>query len=184
MFLFDFLFGKREQPAATSAPTGPAAVKPDDQVAAGDAAAPGTTIHYHPDLIDKFVDDHRALLQRFTAVRTAAEAGDVAGAATVLDEFRAALQGHLLAENIRLYVYLEHALAGDADKHALVHAFRHEMDGIGKAVVAFLTKYRDLGTQPELAASFVADLDAVGEVLVERIRREEGTLYPLYVPRA
>jgi hypothetical protein len=56
------------------------------------------------------------------------------------------------------------------------------MDGIGKAVLAFLSKYRDLDTQPNLAVSFRSDLDAVGKVLVERIEREESTLYPLYLP--
>lgn len=59
---------------------------------------------------------------------------------------------------------------------------RHEMDGIGKAVVAFLAKYKDLSVDGNLVASFGRDLEAVGKVLVDRIQREEESLYPLYAP--
>lgn len=171
MFLFDLLFGKRQQQAATVQTIEP----PVD-----DRAAPGTQIHFHAELIDKLTGDHRVLLGLFGDVSSAAAQGDVAAAAARLEEFRVALQGHLLTENIRLYVYLEHQFADDAQSHALIHEFRHEMDGIGKAVVGFLGKYRELAARPELAGEFSVDLAAVGKVLVERIRREEKTLYPLY----
>lgn len=178
MFLFDLLFGKREKAALEDAvqPSsgGAAAAAPQSHV------APGTSIHYHPELIAKLTGDHQALLKLFGETRTAAESGNVAQAAARLEELRVALQAHLLTENIRLYVYLEHALAADAQSHTLVHEFRHEMDEIGKAVVGFLGKYRDLAARPDLAADFSAELDGVGKVLVERIQREESTLYPLY----
>ena len=50
----------------------------------------------------------------------------------------------------------EHALAGDRASHDLVfpHQFRHEMDGISKAAVGFLDKYRAVATDPALAAGF------------------------------
>ncbi|NMM27515.1 MAG: hypothetical protein HHJ12_09595 [Glaciimonas sp.] len=88
----------------------------------------------------------------------------------------------MLTESVRLYIYLEHALAQDAESHALIHELRHEMEGIGKAVLEFLGKYHQLAVQPNLVASFGNDLSAVGKVLVERIQREESTLYPLYLP--
>lgn len=34
----------------------------------------------------------------------------------------------------------------------------------------------------DLAASFPAELAAIGAILAERIQREEDTLYPLYTP--
>lgn len=172
MFLFDLLFGKREQ-------AGAAVIKPAAPMPA-ESSAPGTNIHYHPELIGKLTSDHQALLKLFGQTSEAAGRGEVAAAALHLEEFRIALQSHLLTENIRLYVYLEHALAGDAQSHALIHDFRHEMDGIGKVVVGFLSKYRDLAAHPELAGEFSKELAAVGKVLVQRIRREEETLYPLY----
>lgn len=99
-----------------------------------------------------------------------------------LEVFRAGIQSHLLIENVRLYIYLEHQLADDETSHRLIHDFRHEMDGIGKAVVGFLAKYKDLNVDSNLVASFGRDLEAVGKVLVDRIQREESTLYPLYAP--
>lgn len=172
MFLFDLLFGKKDAaPAVATAPSMPA-----EQA----VTAPGTNIHYHADLVDKLTGDHRLLLKLFGETQAAADGGDVVAAAARLEEFRVALQGHLLTENIRLYVYLEHLLADDAQSHQLIHEFRHEMDGIGKAVVGFLGKYRDLALHPELAGEFAEELAGVGKVLVERIRREEETLYPLY----
>lgn len=56
------------------------------------------------------------------------------------------------------------------------------MHGIGKAVVGSLAKYKDLSVDGNLVASFGRDLEAVGKVLVDRIQREEETLYPLYAP--
>ncbi len=168
--LFNLLFGKRaEAPIAESAPVAPK-----------ETIAPGTTIHYHPELIDKLTEDHQLLLRLFGETSDAAARGDMAGAAERLDAFRVALQNHLLIENVSLYVYLEHLFAGDVRNHALIHEFRHEMDGIGKVVLAFLGKYHELAAYPELAATFADELAAVGKVLVERIEREEGTLYPLY----
>ena len=174
MFL-DFLFGKKElKPQAAPAPLPP--------IEAYRAPAPGTSIGYSPDLVPHLEADHVKLAEIFTAIGRAFNAGDLALTVRHMTHFRTVIQAHLLTENVRLYIYLEHALAQDAASHALIHEFRHEMDGIGKAVLAFLGKYRDLDTQPNLAVSFNSDLNAVGKVLVERIQREESTLYPLYLP--
>jgi len=174
----DFLFGKKKQqdPAPSAPQPAPVQSKP------ATATAPGTNIAYSADLVSHLEADHQKLLQIFTAIGSAFNAGDLATTVQYLDDFRGAIQSHLLTENVRLYIYLEHALAQDADSHALIHEFRLEMDGIGKAVLAFLGKYRQMETQANLAESFGSDLNAVGKVLAERIRREESTLYPLYLP--
>jgi iron-sulfur cluster repair protein YtfE (RIC family) len=177
MFFFDMLFGKKAAPTPgfpASSP-GVAAAKPQ-------TAAPGTGIRHDPRLIEALKEDHRMLLDIYTAIDAARRAGDLLGVQTRLGQFRMVLQDHLLKENIRLYVYLEHVLQGDAVSHELMHEFRHEMDGIGRVVVSFLGKYRDIGVHPELAGEFAKDLAAIGEALVARIRREEDTLYPMYAP--
>lgn len=174
--MFDFLFRKSrpvDQGAAAVPP--PPAKSPQ-------AAAPGTAIRYHPELIGQLKHDHQALLALFGSIQAAFREGRLQAVVEHLDAFRAAIQSHLLIENVRLYIYLEHQLANDAASHQLIHDFRHEMDGIGKAVVGFLAKYRDLIRDTNLAASFGRDLEAVGKVLVDRIQREEATLYPLYEP--
>lgn len=177
MFL-DFLFGKKEphnltpvRPAPQAQPSPPKPV-----------SAPGTHIGYHAELVSQLEGDHHNLLRIMGTVGEALAAHDLAAVVQRLDEFRSAIQDHLLTENVRLYVYLEHALVQDPVSHALIHEFRREMDGIGKAVLGFLAKYRELETQPELVRTFGDDLNAVGKVLAERIRREEAMLYPLYLP--
>lgn len=171
MFL-DFLFGKKD-PAPAPVPSAPAAPAP---------VAPGTQIAYHPQLVGELVQEHGKLLASFNAIAQAFEGGDLAATCRELEQFRRLLLAHLLKENVRFYIYLEHALASDANSHALVHQFRHEMDDIGKAVLAFLGKYAELAKNPTLAESFRSELGGIGEVLVQRIRNEEDSLYPLYLP--
>ncbi len=173
MFLFDLLFGRRRSAAPEKAP----AARP-----ASGPTAPGTAIRHDPGLIAALKDDHRLLLEIFGSIQEASAAGDLRAVQKRLGQFRIVLQDHLLRENVRLYVYLEHLLRGDATSHELIHGFRHEMDAIGKAVVGFLERYKSIAAEPRLAASFGDDLAAIGEALTARINREEATLYPMYAP--
>lgn len=176
--MFGNLFRRRSTEAAPASP----APAPQAPAPGQGKAAPGTAIHYHADLIDRLKSEHRVLLELFGRIKLSYSAGKHDEAAALLGRFRTALQDHLLVENVRLYVYLEHLLREDTASSGLIHDFRHEMDGIGKSVLAFLSKYGRLGQDPELQHSFGAELDAVGRVLVERIQREESVLYPMYEP--
>jgi hypothetical protein len=109
--------------------------------------APGTRIAHHFELIAQLEQDHRDLLRIYSGLRRASDAGRMQEAGEQLETFRHALQGHLLKENVKLYVYLEHTLAADATSHELMHGFRHEMDRIGKAVMVFSTA---TGTWPAI----------------------------------
>ncbi|MBI3149986.1 MAG: hemerythrin domain-containing protein [Betaproteobacteria bacterium] len=142
--------------------------------------APGTDIRYYAGLIDKLKRDHQALFASFGAVQSAFKNGDVARAASELSRFRVAINSHLMMEGVRLYAYLDRELAEDVGNQTLVRDFRQEMDGIGQAVVGFLTKYAELGRNESLSSTFGRDLEAVGKVLTQRIQREEALLYPLY----
>ncbi|MDP2811481.1 MAG: hemerythrin domain-containing protein [Rhodocyclaceae bacterium] len=178
MFLFDLLFGKKKKPEAPAkTPAAAAKTAPASAV----VNAPGTRIHHDSGLIAAFRSDHQLLLEIFTAIGEASHAGDLVETQKRLGHFRTVLMDHLLKENIRLYVYLEHLLANDPTRRQMVHEFRHEMDAIGRVVVGFLGKYKAIASQPELAAPFAKDLVAIGEALVARIRREEDLLYPMYV---
>ncbi|MBU0752527.1 MAG: hemerythrin domain-containing protein [Gammaproteobacteria bacterium] len=178
MFLFDLLFGNKKHAPVPVAPS-PTAAAP-----ASVANAPGTTIHHDSRLVETLKEDHRLLIDIYNAIDAARRSDSLLTVQTRLEQFRMVLQDHLLKENVRLYVYLEHVLNGDPVSHQLMHDFRHEMDGIGRVVVGFLGKYRQIGIHPELAAEFATDFAAIGEALVGRIRREEDTLYPMYAPPA
>lgn len=179
MFLFDFLFGRsKSQPPAKAEAAAPAAVAPTS------ATAPGTMIRHDPALVGGLKQDHQLLLEIYGSIRKAAAAGDLPAVQTRLEHFRIVLQDHLLKENVRLYVYLEHMLQGDPTSHEMMHGFRHEMDAIGRTVVGFLNRYKFIAGEPSLAAAFAVELDSIGQALAARIRREEQTLYPMYQPPA
>ncbi|MDD3447675.1 MAG: hemerythrin domain-containing protein [Gammaproteobacteria bacterium] len=171
-----FGFFRKQKTTGQGAAPGPEPVGPG-------ATAPGTEIRYHPELIGQLIDDHHKLLEIHGGIRDLFSAGDYRAVSRRLDEFRVALQGHLLTENVRLYIYLERCLAGDEVNYDLIRGFRREMDGIGRTAMNFLRKYEAIGVDRELATAFSNDLDAVGAVLVERIQREESVLYPLYMPQ-
>lgn len=183
--MFDFLFRKKKRavPGLTYAatPSVHALLSPSEPAKLG-RAAPGTQIRYDPKLVVQLKHEHQALLNLFVATQSAFMEEDLHAVVAHLEAFRIAIQSHLLKESVRLYIYLEHQLAGDETSYQMVHDFRYEMDGIGKAVTGFLNKYKNLDTDINLVASFGPDLDAVGKVLVSRIQREEATLYPLYAP--
>lgn len=176
--LFDFLFGKKKTPEADPQAADAAPLP----TTAAERAAPGTTINFSADLVPQLKADHQALLATFGQIKQAHEAGKLAEVSAGLEHFRSQMMAHLLKENVRFYIYLEHALAADPASQGLVHEFRQEMNGIGKAVMAFLDKYRQIAIDTSLAGSFGADLSSVGSVLVQRIHNEEEALYPLYLP--
>ena len=146
------------------------------------AYAPKTRIAYKSDLIAKLIDDHRKLVALYTDIGKAFTADDLAGTVHRLRHFRSNIQEHLLTEKIQLYVYLQYLLADDQLAYDLMRGLHREMDGIGKAVLAFLEKYDDLDNNCALLETFPTEFKAVGAVLVDRISREERTLYPLYMP--
>lgn len=181
MFLFDLLFGKRKAAGEGEAPAGRDAAA--DAIQPG-ASAPGTTIHHDATLIASLKADHQRLLAVFQSIAAASLAGNLASVQAQLGQFQSLLMDHLLKENVRLYVYLEHLLHDDPVSREMMHGFRHEMDAIGRVVVGFLGRYKEIGSHPELATDFSVELKKIGEALVGRIKREEEVLYPMYAPPA
>lgn len=168
--MFGFLFKKKKQPV--SAP------EKDKQ----EAVAPGTQIHFNAELIPQLKKDHQDLLELYGKIKESFEQADYKAVTHQLNTLRQALQGHLLTENVRLYIYLDRSMANDELNADLVRGFRREMDGIARVAMAFLKKYEMIGVDAELAKLFAADFAELGKVLVERIEREENVLYPLYLP--
>jgi len=142
--------------------------------------APGTTIRYNPNLINKLKGDHQALLGIYGEIKSAADSANYPLATQKLKELKRGFMDHILIENVSLYVYMKNSFKGDEANVELVQSFRNEMDGIGKVVRAFILKYETIGVDANLASSFAHDLKDIGAALVARIEREEGTLYPLY----
>ncbi len=171
MGLFDFLF------ARTGKKKTPQAGREDGLVKWGSGA-----LQYDPELIPKFKEEHRTLLAMFQDIKQASDIQNFAAAQKALQEFKLALNVHLLAENVRFYAYVRKGLASNVSDLATVNAFWKEMQGITKVVIQFLAKYETAPFTPEMRAAFGSELNAVGEALGQRIRREEEHLYTLYLP--
>jgi len=179
--MFEFLW-KKKGPAVQKEATKP--VQQPRAVEQG--VAPGTQLHYDPDLVSNLVADHRALLGIFGEIGTAMNQKNMVRVKQKLGEFGDGLRGHLLKENIRFYVYLQHSLEGDDENAAIMHEFRNEMQHIGKVVADFLHKYtaEDEGWvwDEKMWQSFQEEVGGIGKVLTKRIQTEENVLYPLYLP--
>lgn len=144
--------------------------------------APGTQIYYHPGLIDELVADHHALITLAGKIKQLYTDGSFDSIPDRLNEFGTLLRSHLLKENIKLYVYLQHVLAVDEENISLMQGFRSEMKGIGRAVTGFLHKYNDPDWNIELRTSFGDEFNRILEILGKRIKMEETVLYTLYLP--
>jgi len=177
--MFEFLWGRKKSAAQE------VEKKPENTVTPVESGvAAGTQLHYDPNLVPGLVSDHQALLGIFGEIAAAMEQKNVSRTKEKLGEFGDALRGHLLKENVRFYVYLQHSLEGDTENAAIMHEFRREMQHIGKAVADFLHKYTAEGEwDGKMWQSFQQEVGGIGKVLTKRIQTEENILYPLYLPQ-
>lgn len=139
-------------------------------------------ISYDQSLIDQFEAEHQSLISLFGKIKTSAESQDFKGVQKYLKKFTSVLRGHLLTENVKLYVYLSKALANDIENKEIMMTFRQEMMQIGRVVNQFVTRYEQTIWDNDMKANFLDELLAIGDVLVRRIEQEESVLYPLYMP--
>lgn len=152
---------KRVLPAATSTPTG---------------------ISYKPELIGNLKSDHVELLKLFGSLVEHHGSGNFDQCVTALQKFTHALRTHLLQENLHLYVYLKYAVQDDPESSALLSAMRTEMQQIGRALNEFVTVYTSSPWTSASREQLGKDLGGIAQILTRRIKEEERTLYPLYMP--
>lgn len=145
-----------------------------------DKIAPGTTIKHDPELILKLKNDHAALLALWGGIGKALDKSDVKAMGMLLSKFKSSLNNHLLTENVKLYVYLTQHMADDPYNSDIIKDFRSEMNAIGRTVTAFLRTYTNSPIKPDQLQEFRTQFETIGEALVDRIDREESTLYELY----
>jgi hypothetical protein len=176
------LFKKKPAQEVSAVPVPPAPVTNPTRTELPSSFSAASAIPYQGDLIGQLKDDHQAQLASFASIKQAYAEKQFTQLVEELDRFRAMVQAHLLVENVRLYSYLEQQMAVDPANHQLIKEFRHEMSGIGRDVMGFLGKYREMGNNPALVKTFGTDFEKIGQVLVDRIQREEKALYSLYLP--
>jgi len=157
-----------------------AAAAPVARPAAPQPQAPGTRIGYDPLLLDQLRRDHRKLLDLFAVTQALLSSRDYAGVQRKLGEFRVALQDHLLTANTKLYIYVSRQLADDPVYSALVNTVRRDMLDNSRQIMEFLRTYSGMRLDDQSGQMFQTELMSIGEALMQRIEREESSLFPLY----
>ena len=142
--------------------------------------APGTRIGYDPLLIQHLKTDQQRMLQLFTQTQLLLTACDYAGVQRKLGELRIVLQDHLMTANVKFYVYLSRHLAQDAVKSSIINDCRREMLVNSRQIMDFLRTYSAVRLDDSFAEQFQIELLVTGAALVQRIEREQATLFPLY----
>jgi len=137
---------------------------------------------YDSGLVPALKNDHQELVALFEQIGRTYEARRFHEIPALLTAFKTRLEAHLLTENVRFYNYVESTLRDDAENLSLIRDFRREMNTIARGVIDFVKKYQAHGDAEALMHGFLADYRTVGGLLVQRIQREEGNLYPLYMP--
>jgi len=139
-------------------------------------------IKYHPELIDELKEDHQALFGLYGEMIEMINQGKYSDLGPRLHDFKLALEGHLLIENIKFYVYVENKLSDDPMNLEFIKDVRKEMNSIARIVIKFTKKYEHVVFTEELKRSFVKELNGIGAVLTKRVEMEESRLYTLYTP--
>lgn len=142
--------------------------------------APGTRIGYDPLLLDQLRRDHRKMLDLFAVIQSLLTSRDYAGVQRKLGEFRITLQDHLLAANTKLYIYVSRQLADDPAYSSLINTVRREMLDNSRQIMEFLRTYGAIRLDDDSGQMFQTELLSIGEALMQRIEREESSLFPLY----
>ena len=146
-------------------------------------SAPHRTIRHDPTLLDSLLRDHIELVALYQRIGKLMQDGQYDEIRAELVNFKTRLEAHILTENVRFYTYLEQSLSDDAHNAEMMRDFRREMNTIARAVVTFVKKYQGTGTfDAALQIEFARDYQSVGELLKQRLGREESSLYPLYQP--
>jgi hemerythrin-like domain-containing protein len=145
---------------------------------AGVARAPS----YDSRLVESLKHDHQELVALFQQIGQTFDTRRHSEIPQQLVAFKTHLEAHLLAENVRFYNYVGYNLKDDVENLSLIRDFRREMNSIARGVIDFVKKYQRGLNDESTRQSFLNDYRSVGGLLVQRIEREEGSLYPLYQP--
>lgn len=170
------MFGLIRKVLGTEPEQSPRALAREPAVAAHGPRA----IAYDAALVPALKRDHGDLVRLFTEIGDLAMERRYAAVPAMLTTFKTHFEGHLIAENVRFYNYVENSMQDDPENLMLIRSFRREMNTIARGVVDFVKKYQINHFDQRTHEAFLDDYRAVGALLAQRIEREESSLYPLY----
>lgn len=132
------------------------------------------------ELIQTLKTQHQHLEQLIAAIDAGFQRADAAEVARQVTALKRTLVAHLELEDKRLYPELISAAESrnEPAQVALAKMFSANMGRISEALLKFVGRFD--GQSPADPARFASEWKTIRQVLVERVRSEEASLYPLY----
>jgi len=139
-------------------------------------------LNYNDKLIEDFSNDHSELLGFFKQIEDSFNADRNAHKkiTELLNDFKVALEIHVMVEDNKLYTFLKEKYGKDETHKAFVEDIQSEMTNITKEAIFFNRKYTNRQSYDNNADNFLKELQGIHDILAKRFKMEEDRLYSLY----
>jgi hypothetical protein len=128
-------------------------------------------------LVEKMKRHHQEIVHHLEAIRAANYQKNVA--VEELGKAKNLILAHLKLEDAELYPLLKQKGQTDPAIARVAEDFARRMEPLSQEVMAFFERYNLDGGAQDLGIGFVRDLGGMINKLSNRVRQEEGELYPL-----
>jgi|GEM_PF-2285062 len=135
---------------------------------------------YQAHLIDLLTDEHTSLLSALDNSRQFLARSRIADFEHEIKLFKGHFQAHMMAENLKLYLYLRMSLTKGSEKRKYAEEMRLKMKEINKHINEFYATYTNGRLTPASTYACETELNELRKLLSRRFEEEELQLYPLY----
>jgi len=141
----------------------------------------GNVIEFDSGLIHHLENDHKELLDLYNQVLGSAKNNEFNILQLSLVEFATSFTTHIEIEDEQLYGYLIDLASGkSALEQKVVSDFADEMKKISVSIFEMLSQSPYIPVTKYTVSKFITEFEKIGEMLTDRIEREEKVLYPIY----
>lgn len=135
---------------------------------------------YQKHLIDSFIEEHKILLDGLDNARQFIARSKLDDFARELKVFKGRFQTHVMAENVKLFLYLRLFLESNTVQHQYANEMRKSMKPISDKVSAFFEQYGEGKLTSVAIYACETELNQLRKLIRDRFEEEERRLYPLY----
>jgi len=137
---------------------------------------------YNSELVGVLKSEHVDLLRLYKQLMASADERDFDAIPFHLIKFNQTLTEHLKHEDSDLYIYMDfyHERGNFFNEQAMLKDFRSEMKEITIELSSLINQSPNIPVTDRTIDGFLFDFNLIGEILQDRIHREETVLYPLY----
>lgn len=139
---------------------------------------------YQAHLMDSFTEEHKVLLDGLDNARQFIARSKLEDFARELKVFKGRFQSHLMAENVKLYLYLRLTLKNNTVERQYAEQMRKSMKPINAKVSEFYEKYGAGKLTSVAQYACETELNNLRKDIRERFEEEEKRLHPLYKKQA